>query len=310
MTLYGDAAGIMAQADKDWERSVRHLRTALAVVRADRVPAGQAVSLYWLGHASQAGIPAHENVRPDPVRCYEEALELFTDLGNAMGANWCRVSLGTCAFFAGDLDRAEQLANQVVDDCLATGIRHPLGQAWGNLADIARRRGDETTTLALLRDAADVYRDHGDPWSLATTLTDLAAQQARMGLDEALPDLAESVRLAEEIGTLAQRQLALAVAAYIHLASGRRAMAIAALGAYDATGHTLTAWGARRSVVSEHADWLRQTLQDTRAALDPVAVATAAASARQRPLEAVIDELILQPASMPITGPGHQAPEP
>ena len=129
------------------------------------------------------------------------------------------------------------------------------------------------------------------------------------GLDEALPDLAESVRLAEEIGTLAQRQLALAVAAYIHLASGRRAMAIAALGAYDATGHTLTAWGARRPVVSEHADWLRQTLQDTRAALDPVAVATAA-SARQRPLEAVIDELILQPASMPITGPGHQAPEP
>lgn len=171
----------MAQADKDWERSVRHLRAALAVFRADRVPAGQAVSLYWLGHASQAGIPAHENVRPDPVRCYGEALELFTDLGNAMGANWCRVSLGTCAFFAGDLDRAEQLANQVVDDCLATGIRHPLGQAWSNLADIARRRGDETTTLALLRDAAGVYRDHGDPWSLATTLTDLAAQQVRMG---------------------------------------------------------------------------------------------------------------------------------
>jgi hypothetical protein len=253
-----------------------------------------------------AELPADTDGRLDPAQCYEEALELFTELGNAIGVSWCRLWLGMCAFFAGDLDRAEQLANQVVDDCLATGIRHPLGQALSNLSYIARRRGDDTAALALLRDAAGAYRDHGDPWSLASSLAELAAQQTRMGLDGALQDLAESVRLVEQIGTLPGRQLTLGVAAYIHLASGRPAMAAAALGAYDATGHTLSNWEAGADVVPERADWIMQHLQDIRAALDPIAVATAAASARQRPIEAVIDELIVQPASVSMTGSGSR----
>jgi len=137
-------------------------------------------------------------------------------------------------------------------------------------------------------------------------LAELAAQQTRMGRDRALQDLAESVRLVEQVGTLPGRQLTLGVAAYIHLASGRPAMAAAALGASDATSHTPIDWGAGRAVAPAHADWLTQQLQETRAALDPIAVATAAASARQRPIEAIIDELIVQPASTHMTGSGSQ----
>jgi predicted ATPase len=299
-------AGVVAQNDRDWEGSVRHLRAALAVSRAERLPAGQAWSLFWLGRALLAEELTDADGRLDPAQCFEEALELFTQLGNAIGVSSCRLWLGMCAFYAGELDRSEQLANQVIHDCLATGIRWPLGQAWSNLALIVRRRGDDDTALALLRDAADAYRDQGDPWPLAATLAELAAQQTRMGLDGALQDLAESVRLVEQVGTLPGRQLTLGVAAYIHLASGRPAMAAAALGASDATSHTLIDWGAGRAVAPAHADWLTQHLHETRAALDPIAVATAAASARQRPIEAVIDELIVQPASARMTGSGSR----
>lgn len=79
-------------------------------------------------------------------------------------------------------------------------------------------------------------------------------------------------------------------------------MAAAALGASDASGHTVADWDMGRAVVPAHGDWLVQHLQETRAALDPVAVARAAVSARGRPIEAIIDELILQPASAQMTG--------
>lgn len=297
-------AGIVAQNDGDWGRSVRHLRAALAVFRAERFQALQALSLFWMGRALLSQDPAGADRRLDPDLCFEEALELFTRVGNAVGVSLCRVWLGKCAFYAGDLDRAEQLANQVVDDYLATGVLRPLAPPWMDLSRIARRRGDDNAAFALLGDAADAYRDQANPWLLAVALAERAAQRTRMGLDGALQDLAESVRLVEQVGTLPGRLLTLGVAAYVHLAAGRPAMAAAALGASDATGHAVADWDVGRAVVSAHGDWLVQHLQETRAALDPVAVARAAASARGRPIEAVIDELILQPASAQMTGSG------
>jgi hypothetical protein len=62
-------------------------------------------------------------------------------------------------------------------------------------------------------------------------------------------------------------------------------MAAAALGAHDATSHTLSDRGARGDATPESADWLLQQIEETRAALDPIVVATAAASARERPIE-------------------------
>jgi predicted ATPase/class 3 adenylate cyclase len=45
------SAGMAAQNDQAWERSVNRLREALAIYRAEEATAGQAVSLFWLGRA-------------------------------------------------------------------------------------------------------------------------------------------------------------------------------------------------------------------------------------------------------------------
>ena len=72
---------------------------------------------------------------------------------------------------------------------------------------------------------------------------ELAAQKAAMGRGaEALQTLAESAQLDEQIGHLPERSFRLAVAAVVHAACGQPALAIAALGAYDAHVPRGTGW--------------------------------------------------------------------
>ena len=291
------SAGMMAQNDYAWERSVAWLREALSIYRAEEAVAGRAASLYWLGRAlaGWSDTERSQDHAMEAARSFEEGLELCMRLGDRFGVGSFRIWLSAQAFENEDLDGSEQLANQVVEECSAADVRQPVGQALCMLAFIARRRGRDDAALELLHDAVALYRDLDDPWRLSGLLVDLAEQEAVMGRgDEALQTLAESSRLDEQIGRLPGGSRRLAVAALVHLTRGQQGMSIAALGAYDA--HPPDDARSPWTRVGGSVGWLADAVEATRARLDSSKVAAATAAARSRNLEELIDELILQPA--------------
>lgn len=292
------SAAMVAQNDQAWDRSVVCLREALAIYRAEEVDSGQAASLFWLGRAlANWSTPNHhEDHAPEAMRCFEESLRLFTQLGDWIGAGWCRISFSSVALWNEDLDRAEQLASRVVQESKAAGARSPLGRALCNLGYVARLRGDNDAALGFLQRAAAIYRDLDDPWQLAGLLVELAAQKAARGRGaDALQTLAESAQLDEQLGQLPERSYRLAVAAVVHAACDEPALSIAALGAYDAHVPRGTGWW-RPGVGGGQIGWLAEAVETTRAQLDPAGVAAATATARSKSVDELIDQLITQPA--------------
>jgi hypothetical protein len=272
----------------------------LDLYRDEGMAEGQAASLHWLGRAlANWADPDHgEEHAMEATRCFEESLELFSRQGDEAGAGWCRILLVALAFWNDDLDRAEHLATQVVQDCSTAGGQHPVGQALSSLAYVARRRDDNEAALAFLHDAVAMYRDLDDPWQLANVLVDLAAQEAAMGQGaEALRALGESTGISEQIGRLPGRSFRLAVAAFVHLVRGDRALSISALGAYDAHPALAKEW-ARPGIGGGYVRSLAEGVEATRARLDSAEVAAATAAARHRPLDQLINELIIKPANV------------
>jgi predicted ATPase len=293
------SAGMTAQNDLAWERSAVLLREALAIYRAEEAAAGQAGSLFWLGRAlaNWSDPEGSEEHTSEAARYFEESLRLFTRLGDWVGVGSCRISLCEQAYWDGDLDRSEQLAHQVVQECGAAGARYSVGQALTYLAYIARRRGQADRAFELFMDAAELYRDLDDSWQLSELLVDLAATQAALGRGaEALQTLAESSELDAQIGRLPGRSFRLAVAAFVHLARGQFAMSTSALGAYDAHPTGARAWG-RPGGGTGYIGWLPEAVATTRARLNTSKVAAAAAAARRKSVDELIDELIIHPAT-------------
>jgi predicted ATPase/DNA-binding SARP family transcriptional activator/class 3 adenylate cyclase len=296
------SAGMMAQNDQEWDQSVAWLREALAIFRAEHALPGQAASLFALGRAldmrCDANIKADRVRGADPARatdtteardCFDQSLYLFMQLGGVIGASWCRIWLTFQALRGDDLDRAEELSQQVIADCVAAGVRHPVGDALHNLASIAHQRGRHDVAVEYLQSAVALYRELGDPWLQAGLLVDLAAQTAMLGQGaQALQALAESIRLDDQIGRLPGRSYTLGIAAVVHLARADTTLSIAALGAFDA--HPI------RGTLRTLGPLLADTVDATRRRLDPAAVASSAAGARAKQLDDLIDELILQPA--------------
>jgi predicted ATPase/class 3 adenylate cyclase len=284
------SAGVVAQNDGAWDRSIAWLREALAIYRTSNATAGEAASLYWLGRALSNGVrrlDLDERGATEAIDCFERGRRLFTQLGDWIGASWCQIFVAFQALDDDDLDRAETLSQQVIEQCNAAGVRHPMGQAFCNLAIIAHLRGHHAVATDFLENAVAIYRELDDPWQLAGLLVELAAQAASAGRGhEALKALAESTRLDEQIGRLPGRSYVLGVAAVVHLARDQTDLAVAALGAFEA-----------HSKLGILETLLRDPVDETRARLDPAAVAAAATTARTRKLHDLIDELISLPAS-------------
>jgi predicted ATPase/class 3 adenylate cyclase len=289
------SAGMIAQNDQAWSQSVTWIREALAFYRAEGVTAGQAASLFWLGKALATRWDSEHrgDDATEATRCFEESARLFSRLGDWVGAGWCRNWLSFQAFWNGDLDRSELLANQVVQECSTAGARNPMAGALWSLAYIARRRGHDDAAREFLQNAVELYRDLDDPWQLTGFLVELATQEAAMGHGaEALQALAESSQLDDQIGRLPGRSLRLAAAAVAHLARGQTALSISALGAYDA----FPAGDASRAKFGGYRGLLAEAVETTRDHLEPAEVAAATVAARRKGLDELIDELIIQPA--------------
>jgi predicted ATPase/DNA-binding SARP family transcriptional activator len=309
-------AGMVAQNDQAWDRSVVLLRESLVLFRSARSAAGQATALFWLGRALAAwtGRDPPQDHGAEAVQCFEESLRISTQLGDSSGAGWCRVALGWAAFWTRDLERSERLADHVVEECGAAGASHPAGQALYILAHIAHARGQDDAALEFLHAAEALHRDIDERWHLGGLLFSLAIQQAIMGEgDEALQTLAETFRLYEDLdvdraGGLrvgrqqTVREYALAAASVIHLARGERTSSISALAAYLA--HARDDVRKPRSRADGFIGGLVDVLATTRAQLDSAKVVAARTAASGRSLDELIDELIIQPAD----AAAHHAP--
>jgi predicted ATPase/DNA-binding SARP family transcriptional activator len=278
-------AAIVAQNDRDWERSATWLREALALYRQEGADAGEALCLFWLGRAlvTRGNDESHDDVG-EATRNFEESLRISERLGDSLLVAWCRLWLSLVAHEAGDFDRAEELCLQVIDDCVEAGMRHPLGQALRTLADFAYRRGDHDEALGHLRNAVAIYRELDDPWQLTGALFQLATSATADHGSEGLRALAESAMLHAEIGPRRGRAVILAAAAIVHVTRSDTALATAALGAWDAN--------LRRDELELS---LAGAVERTRAQLDPKAVARANELARGKPVDQLIEDLVIRP---------------
>jgi hypothetical protein len=164
------------------------------------------------------------------------------------------------------------LPDQVIDDCTAAGVRHPVGQALCHLGHIAHSRGHDDAALEFLQDAVALCRNLDDRWQLGDLLIDVAVAEAAVGRrTDGLQALAESVHLERQIGRRPGRSFKLAVAAVVHLARGQPTTAIAAMGAFLAHRPESMNW-VRPLPSARHTGWASDAVQTTRAQLDPAEV--------------------------------------
>ncbi|MGH9104906.1 MAG: BTAD domain-containing putative transcriptional regulator [Acidimicrobiales bacterium] len=101
------------------------------------------------------------------------ALEQFQQLGDAEGTAWSLLSLGVVSLYEGDLERAEQLLARSRQISEEIGFKE--GQAWclNQQGALAVRRHDPGARELLLA-SAELHRELGDQWRLASVLEALA----------------------------------------------------------------------------------------------------------------------------------------
>ena len=281
------SAGVVAQGERVFDRSISWLREAVSIYRSERATAGEATALAWLGRGLLFRWEAHHNPTDasDATASLMEALRLSTQVDDLITASWGRIYLSQQAVWAGDLEGAGRLCQRVVDECTCRGARYPVGEALRNLALIAERRGRHDEALDHLREATALYRSSGDPFQLAVTLQQLVVLAAPAGRGvEGLTALAESARLLERIGRSTLLASTLGAAAVAYSKRGQTQAALEAMASFDADpgNHMLT-------------PLVTDAVAATRARLDHAALETITISVRGRAIDELIEQLILQP---------------
>ena len=125
---------------------------------------------------------------------YERARELFESLGDDDEADHLLLRIAIAARYVGDLERAVQLATEVLERARLRGNRRDEAMALNNLAMVALARGDRERGVRLAHEAASVAAEIGFIWWRGITLlataewliaagdADSAKAEAREGL--------------------------------------------------------------------------------------------------------------------------------
>jgi predicted ATPase len=102
---------------------------------------------------------------------YERALEVFRELGDEEEADHLLLRIAIDARYEGDLERAAQLASEVLErNRRRGGDRRDEVLALNNLAMVALARGDREEGVRLAHDAASVAEIIGFDWMRGVTL--------------------------------------------------------------------------------------------------------------------------------------------
>jgi non-specific serine/threonine protein kinase len=224
-------AGQLAQRALDYDRAASYLREALALFRGLGARLGEATTLLILGRAAQAV----EVESRSSTSWLSEALDRFRDLNEPAGAGWAHFHLGLDAFNDGDIDRAADCAVGALELGAKTGVLQLLTESQRLMGMVTARRGDHAESERFFSDAAAAYREAGDRWQLAMTLSNMAWFAFERGEHRlALERLSEALRLSRESGARETMNWVLQDAICVLWRSRPREAAMM-LGATDAT---------------------------------------------------------------------------
>jgi predicted ATPase/DNA-binding SARP family transcriptional activator len=132
---------------------------------------------------------------------WQEALDLYRELGDLEGVARITGELGAIAVAESDFDRGIAMYEECAEMFRQQGRTARLAIALGNLGAIANMRGDRTTAVRHLTEAIALTREIGDDDSLAINLHNIARSELALGRpDEGRAALSESITLARRLG--------------------------------------------------------------------------------------------------------------
>jgi predicted ATPase/DNA-binding SARP family transcriptional activator len=132
---------------------------------------------------------------------WEEALDLYRELGDQEGTARTTAELGAIAVAESDFDRGVAMYEECAEMFREQGKAVRLAIALGNLGAIANMRGDRATAVRHLTEAIALSRELGDDDSLAINLHNIARSELALGRgEEGRAALTESVALARRLG--------------------------------------------------------------------------------------------------------------
>ncbi len=181
---------LMRGVSSEGRRWLQRARDAGAAVS----PALRALALHVLGNLAQA-----QGDLEEAVRCFEESLELYREVGDTRGLTRDLGNLGVIALERGDYDRAERLLEEGRALWVQLGDRAAEGDSFTNLSAVALCKGDYDRAAALAEQGLAIQRSLGNQHHAAQNLEYLATASAHQGLfdrAEALYEESQAIRRA------------------------------------------------------------------------------------------------------------------
>jgi predicted ATPase/serine/threonine protein kinase len=283
------AAGVLAAGQGDYASAQALLSESRDISRGLGDKTGVAVSLNALAVIARD--------RGDVVTAYtlfEESLSLWRELGDQKAVARSLSNLANVAKLQG----AHNLSRALYGECIAIfrelGDRTGIAWSLNYQGDVARDQGESVVARTLYEQGLAIFRELGDRWGIAGTVADLgslAREQRNYAMAYSL--YRESIKIFQElehkrgIARLLECFACLAALQLDAVRSLRLAGAAAAL--RQSIGVPLTP--------AEQAK-LESALQPARRILDETVSATAWSEGGRRPVEQVIDEVLMtEPAS-------------
>jgi len=132
---------------------------------------------------------------------WEEALDLYRELGDAEGTARTTAELGAIAAAESDFDRAVAMYEESANLFREQGRTTRLAAAVGNLGAIANMREDRTAAIDYFTEAITLCREIGDNDGLAINLHNIGRTELALGRpDRGRSALTESLALARRLG--------------------------------------------------------------------------------------------------------------
>ena len=227
-TLHG--AGVLTQAQGDYEQATRLLEDGLALARSSGERLTVALSLNHLGVVAR-----DRGEYATAIRQIEESLALFQELGDDWGVALSLNNLGVVAQRQRNHPRAAELLEDSLRRFRTTGDRWGAAIPLNNLGQVALERGDLDLATSALSETLTLYRELGDTRHIAITLTKLAlVAEARDDATEAGRLCRESLLLRRDLGDKDGTITAIERLAGVAALAGNARQAVRLLGASSA----------------------------------------------------------------------------
>jgi tetratricopeptide (TPR) repeat protein len=131
----------------------------------------------------------------------QQAMELYTRIGDAKHRVWCLNAMGGAFLSLGDLQKAEEYACRGIENAKAVGSKYDLAFAHWLLGRISLSQGAGEKAVDALQTAVQLLREWrwrgGEAWAISTLGRGFLAQGDRVG---ALRRFQEALALAEPEG--------------------------------------------------------------------------------------------------------------